>query len=103
MFPDGSTRPGGVLLVGPRHVPFHFRKRRIDMTKPSLTNYPDPHPGAPESMLPIGSYEGRGVVLRHGLTAEAIMRGAAIIERECEVGHYDARRIAAEVIYAAQS
>jgi hypothetical protein len=49
----------------------------------------------------IESYEGRGVWVRHGLTARAIMAGAKVIERECEVGHYTARRIAADVLEAA--
>ena len=48
----------------------------------------------------IENYQGRGVWVRPGLTAGAIMAGAKVIERECEVGHYTARRIAADVLEA---
>jgi hypothetical protein len=69
--------------------------------RPALTNSPEFSPeqghGAPGT---IESYQGRGVWVRPGLTARAILAGAKVIERECEVGHYTARRIAADVLEA---
>jgi hypothetical protein len=49
----------------------------------------------------IQGYHGRGLFVPDGLTAREIMEGAAIIERECDVGPYTARDIASAVLKVA--